>query len=472
VPNGGSIALLRRRLVAKENVMPEEYDLIVIGSGSAASSGWLYASSLGKRVAVFEKDVLGGECPTFACVPTKALLHSAEVRAAALAAGRFGVHVPNAHADYSAVKRWKDLVVSRTGAARGEAPFEEAGVDLYRREARFVSADEVEAGGSRFRASSFLVATGSVPRIPAVPGLAEAGFLTFRDAIDLTDAPERVCILGGGPVGCEFAQIFNSFGVEVFLVNRPDRLLAREDPEVGELLGSLFSERGVNVFLGATATRVEVSEGAKTVVIQHGQHQTRIGVDQILVATGKQPALDLGLDRAGIEYSEGGITVDAHLRTTNPSVFAAGDCVGPYKYAHAASYQGRVAVHNAFHEHQVSPDYTGMPRCVFTSPEVATAGLTEREVQEQDIPYRVGLAGIGSLGRANTTEEFDGFVKVLAREDGRLLGAAIVSPRAGEMIHELVLAIRTGLTAADVARTIHAFPTFSEAIGEACARVA
>ena len=445
-------------------------DLIVIGSGAAGSSAWQQAVKLGKTVTVFENAVLGGECPTFACVPSKALLHCAEVYVTLQGAPRFGIDLESLSFDYGRVKVRKDEVVARSGAADGDDAYREAGVRLIRQEARFVSPLVVESSGRRFTADRFLIATGSTTRIPDVPGLLDVGYLTFKEAVDLTRLPESVLIIGGGPVGCEFAQLFNTFGVRVVLVDHNDHLLPREDREVGETLGALFGERGVRVLTRASVVRVERTAGSKLVTIERDHIPEELKVEEILIATGKLPDLDLGLDLAGVSYDAStGVTVDDFLRTTNPAIFAAGDCSGPYRLTHVASYQGRLAVENAFSVEPRRTDYRAIPRCVFTTPEVAAVGLTEGQAREKGVPVTVGRAQIARLERASTTEEFPGFVKVLADDSQRLVGASIVAPRAGELIHELTLAIAVGATAQQVADVIHAFPTFSEAVQTACA---
>jgi pyruvate/2-oxoglutarate dehydrogenase complex dihydrolipoamide dehydrogenase (E3) component len=337
-----------------------------------------------------------------------------------------------------------------------------------RERARFVAPDAVEAGGERYTADRFLIATGSSDVIPPIDGLDEAGCITFKEAIDLTAPPESIFILGGGPVGCEFAEVFSSFGSQVTIADQLPRLLPNEDPEIGHLLTHHFLQRGVTVLTETTASRFERDGDRKRVTVKTPDGEDRITVDEVLVAVGRKPNTDVGLEEAGVEYDKGGVKVDGTLRTSNPRVYAAGDVAGPYRFTHAASYQGGIAVYNAFSDETVEVDYSAMPRCVYTSPEVATVGLTEEQARERFDPVYVGIAELGTLGRANTSEEFEGFVKVIADGERRLVGAAIVAPPAGEMIHELALAIRLGATADHVASTVHAFPTFSEAIPEAC----
>jgi pyruvate/2-oxoglutarate dehydrogenase complex dihydrolipoamide dehydrogenase (E3) component len=342
----------------------DHFDLIVIGSGAAAASCWSAAARIGKRVAVFEAEILGGECPNFACMPTKALLHCAAVYEAVVGAGKFGIEIGSVSVNYGGVKAWKDAVVSRTGASLGEQPYRSMGVVVIRGRVRFISPGEVEANGRVYRAEHFLVATGASPLRPEIAGLHEAGYLTFREAIDLAVVPSSVLVLGGGPVGCEFSHLLSAFGSRIVLADRNPRLVHREDAEVGDFLAEHFRRRGVDVRLNTGVTRVERVPQGKRVTLSPGDE--RVVVEEILVATGQTPNTDLGLDEAGIEYNQDGIVVDETLRTTNARVHAAGDVIGPYGFTHAAAYQGRVACHNMFGERRRRVDYSAMPRCVLT----------------------------------------------------------------------------------------------------------
>ena len=450
----------------------EHFDLIVIGSGAAGSSCWFAARAAGKSVAVFEEDALGGECANFACVPTKALLHAAEVLDTINDAARFGIEVGPVSFDYKRVNAWKTAVLSETGAALGEGPYEEAGVALFRDRARFVSSGEIEAGGKRFTAEKFLIATGAGPSVPPIPGLAEAGYLDFHGAIEIESLPGSVFILGGGAVGCEFSQLFSSFAAEVDLADLVDRLLPREDAEAGTLIAETFEQRGVKVMLSAAVTSLGLEDGKRRVTLSVDGREHSLLVDQVLVASGKRPNMDIGLDAAAVNHDALGIGVDEGMRTSNPNIFAAGDVVGPYRLTHAASYQGQVAFSNMFGGGNRSVDYRAMPRCVFTTPEVAAVGLTQEEARDQLGGVRVGMANIFDNDRGLTSGQRSGFVKVLTDDDGRLVGGVAVAPRAGDFMHELALAVALGASSRDVASAIHAFPTFSEALAAACAAVA
>jgi pyruvate/2-oxoglutarate dehydrogenase complex dihydrolipoamide dehydrogenase (E3) component len=448
-------------------------DLIVLGAGSAASACWFAARRLGKSVTVFEGGVLGGECPTFACVPTKALLHAAEVLSAAKGGHRFGIEAGGLDFDYARVKAWKDSVVAQTGAALGERPYLEQGVRLVREYGRFVGPNSVEAAGKLYTAERLLIATGASVAVPDVPGLEQAGFLTFKEAIDVASLPRSLFILGGGASGCEFADLFSSFGVRVTLCDRNSTLLHKEDPEAGDALASALRERGVDVRLDTTVVSAGRDATAKRLTLRGPTGEIQVSVDEILVASGKRPNLDIGIEAAGIEIDgHGELRLDSTLATTNPAVFAAGDAAGPYRFTHAASYQGEVACHNMFSDDRWEVDYSAMPRCVFTSPEVACVGMTEALARERGIETVTGRAEVRDADRALTSGVTEGFVKVVAAADGRLLGGVIVSPRAGEVCGELALAISLGVTARQLAATIHPFPTYSEALVAACASIA
>ncbi len=447
------------------------FDLIVIGSGAAGSSCWFTARQAGKSVAVFEDGILGGECANVACVPTKALLHAAEVLDTVRSAPRFGIDPGDVSFDYRRVKAWKDSVVAQTGAAQGEAPFAEAGVTLIRRRARFVGPNAIEAGGQRYTAERFLIATGARQSVPSIEGLAETGYIAFYDAIDLTAPPASLFVLGGGAVGCEFTQLFSSFGSKVIIANTRPRLVAKEDPEVGDFLGESFRERGIEVLTGATTTKVERAGGKKRVTLKRNGRAQTVEVDEVLVATGKTPNTDLGLEAARVEYDKAGVKVNAGMQTANPAVFAAGDVAGPFRFTHTASYQGQVAFHNMWSDRQVEVDYRAVPRCVFTTPEIAAVGLTELQAREQHDTVRTGFADLVENDRGLTTDQRRGFVKVIADGEGTLLGGVMVGPRAGEVIHELGLAVSLGANASAIASLIHAFPTFSEALGQACSAI-
>ena len=441
-----------------------DYDLIVIGSGAGGSVGASYARKLGKTVAIVESEkVLGGECPNWACIPTKALLQAAEVYQTALSAKSFGVETSKVKVSISKLRQYRNLVVSRTTARDDEKLLAEEGIALIRGRAKFVSKDEIEVNKKRYRAKRYLVATGADTFVPPIPGIEKSGYITFKEAAEFKTLPKSIVIIGGGPIGCEFAQLYSDLGVKVTLLEAAERLLVKEEAEVGKLIESLLESRGVTVITGAKIAKIE----KKMVVIG----KTKIKADQLLLATGKTANLSFEPKSAGVVVENGKIRTNAFLQTSNPRIFAAGDNVGPLQFTHTAAYQSRLAVHNAFNRRKVRPGYLSIPRCVFVRPEVASVGFTESEAKKRGLKVKTGISELAGLGRANTSSSFEGFVKVVADRRGVILGGAIVAPRAGEMIHELALAIRLKATASEVADLVHAFPTYSEAVKLACANV-
>lgn len=448
-----------------------DFDLIVIGSGGGGNVGAYYAKSLGKKVAIFEKGDIGGECPTWACVPTKALLHAGDVYNTVKNAKQYGVHVKDIEVNYHEVKAWKDLVVSRTGASLGEVPFKKEGITLIREKASFVSPHEVEAGGKIYSAAKFIIATGSKAFIPQIEGIEDSGFITFDKAVDLKEIPESILIFGGGPVACEFAHHFSRFGSRVTIVNRSEKLLSNEDTEVQDIIQALFENQDISVLTNSTISKIENKGHKKIVHIKKGDANKSYEVEQVLIATGKVPVLDFAPEKAGIKIIDHKLKVNKFLQTNVNHIYAAGDIIGPFQFTHTANYQSYLAVQNAFSNNKISADYSVVPRCVFVSPEVASVGISEKSAKEKGISIMKGMVPIAVVGRANTSNQFDGFIKVITDKKGYIIGASIVAPRAGEMIHELSLAIKMRAKSNDLAKMIHAYPTYSEAIRVACSMV-
>ncbi len=449
-----------------------DFDLIVIGTGSGGGVSAHIAAQARKKVAAVEADTLGGECPNFGCVPTKALLQAAETYETVLGGGRFGVTANKVTVDYKTVKAWKDAAVRHTGTEEGAAFYKNEGIKVIHGKAHFLDQWTISVDGLRYHAKQFLVASGTKSVVLPIPGLAETGFITYREAINLTELPKSIFVIGGGAIGCEFTHLFSAFGVKVHIADMTSRLLALEDSEVGDLMAALMEKRGVSIHTSAKITRIDKNGSQKVVTFEKDGQTHQVTVNEILLSSGKAANTDLGLENAGVEYDKSGIKVNDFMQTTNKHIYAAGDVVGPYRFTHMASYQSRIAVHNMYHrEKKARAKYHAVPRCVFTDPEVACVGVTEQQLKDKDYPYQIGAVPITVAGRSNTSGASHGFVKVLANKHGVLLGASIVSPRAGEMIHELTLAIQHRMTARQIAETIHAFPTWSEAVRSACQKI-
>ncbi len=448
-----------------------DFDVIVIGTGSGGGVAAHELHKKGKKIAIVEQEKIGGECPNYGCIPTKALLQSAEVLNTIKRASDFGIKVGPAEIDYPALKAWKDKAVWNTGTHTGEQNYRDDGITVLKGHAHFIDQWTLSVHGKRYTAHKFLIATGTHDFIPTIAGLEEAGYIGYRQALDMTKPPKKLFIIGGGAIGCEFTEIFSSFGVDVHIAEFADRLLAKEDPEVGQLVEALFESKGVTVHVDSKVVKVEKKGSQKVVTVEtHGSHH-KVTVDEILLAAGKVPNTDLGLENADVEFNRHGVHVTNEMQTTNPHIFSACDVTGGYMFTHMANYQSRIAAQNMFSNLKHVADYKAVPRCVFLSPEVASVGKTEAELKEKGVKYQVAAVPISILGRANTSQEDAGFVKVLANKKGVLLGASIVAPRAGEMIQELTLAIQYKMKASRLEYTIHAFPTWNQAIRSACAKI-
>lgn len=444
-----------------------DYDLISIGSGAGGGVAAHILARQGKKVAIIEDHAVGGECPNFGCVPTKALLHAAEAYRSAKKAKDFGIKVSALNFNYQTIKKWKDQAVKNTGVEEGERAYSADGIAVIKGHAHFISPQEISVSGRRYTARRFVIATGTSQFIPPIEGLKEAGFITYREAIDLTKPLNKVLVIGGGAIGCEFTQLFATFGSKVTLTEFAPRLLAREDPEIGELVQAVFEQLlGVDVQVSSEVIKVEKKGGKKIVHFKSGQSLRKVSVDEIMVATGKVPRTDLGLENAGVRYDRHGVKVNSFMQTSAKHIFAAGDVTGNLMFTHMASYQSRIAAHNLFaaRGNRVRADYHAVPRVVFIDPEVAAVGYSEEELKASKVKYKSAVAPVSIIGRANTSDSDIGFVKIVASPKNVVLGASIVSPRAGEMIHELTLAVQNHLKLEAITDTIHAFPTWSEAV--------
>ena len=383
-----------------------DFDLIVIGTGAGGNVAAHIANSKGKRVALFEREaVVGGECPNWGCVPTKALLNAAEHYKSGQNAPNFGIKVGSLGYDYKKVRAYKTKVVERTGTADGDETFRKSGIKVIHSDAHFLNRHEVTASGKRYTAKNFVIATGTSDFIPPVEGLTESGYITFKEAIDLKQPPKSLLVIGGGAIGCEFTELFTSFGSKVHLVEAMPRLLGREEPEAADLLKALFENRGVKVHTGALVTKVAKKASKKEVTISVDGKNHTVLVDEVLVASGKRPNVDFGLDNAGVVYDpKRGIKTNEFMQTTARNIFAAGDVVGPYQFTHTASYQSRIAAMNILHQKSnwEKADYRAVPRCVFVDPEIASVGITEAEARDKKIHVRVGMAPISIIGRSRS----------------------------------------------------------------------
>lgn len=447
------------------------YDLAIIGGGSAGISAADLARALGASVALIEREKLGGECLYTGCVPSKALLHAAQVVANVRAATSVGLRATLEPTDLGpvmdSVKRATERVYIETDAPEHLLA---QGIDVAFGAARFRSPRELQVNGQTVTARHYLIATGSHPAIPPIPGLAETGFLTNETIFSLRELPARLAIIGGGPIGCELGQAFARLGSQVTILQRPARLLPKDEPEASALLQARLVSEGVMVLLEATVKHVMRSAQGITLTAHVGQEMQQIESDAILIATGRAPNVaSLDLDVAGVQYdAQRGVHVDAFLRASNPHIYAAGDVTGGYLFAHAAARDARLAVRNALFPGARKRDTHVMPWATFTEPEIAHVGLTEVEARSQHgATVQVTTQAYSGVDRAVTDGATTGFVKLVHTAKGQLLGAQIVGPRAGDNINELTLALAQRLTLGQIAAATHVYPTLALAIQQA-----
>jgi pyruvate/2-oxoglutarate dehydrogenase complex dihydrolipoamide dehydrogenase (E3) component len=449
-----------------------DYDLIVIGSGAGGSVAADIVAKAGKRVAIIEADLMGGGSPNWGDIPTKALLEAAKVFSSAKNAETFGVRASTAGFNYPSVRAWKDLAVKRTGAETGAKYYQSRGIGVYHGHAHFISPHEITVNRRHLSAENFLIATGSQWTPLSVPVSERVTPLDARTALDLPKPPRTVFIIGGGMTGVEFAELFSTFGSKVYIADEAPRLLPREDQEVSQLVEAVFSKRrGIQVLTKAKITGIVLDGLSPRVTFLRGGEQHSVKVDQVLVAIGKQPAVDIGLENAGVAYTARGVETNEHLQTNVRHIYAAGDVLGRHMFTHMGIYESRIAANNILHKQKAVPDYHAVPRVTFLTPEVASVGMSEEDCLKRDLGIKTSIVPVNVIGRANVSNAMDGFVKVITDRRGVLIGASVVCGHAGEVIHELGLAIQYQMTAAQVANTLHAFPTWSEAVRIACAQI-
>lgn len=453
-----------------------DYDVIVIGSGAGGIVCARLLASAGKSVAVVEAQQLGGSSLHSACIPTKALLESAGLYHKVKHATQLGLRGDGVGFNYPSVKAWKDRVVKSTGIFETEESLHQTGITVIHGAAHFIDGQTISVGAVRFRAKQFVIATGSEPKAPQVAGLNRESFLTPKDALDLSRPPKSLLIIGGGSTGIEFASIFGSFGSKIHLVERAARLLPAEDALAGDTVQkNLHTQYGVETSLRSVVQSVAKRGMKKQVVIKQGASLKTIVVDEILIATGKQPTTDIGLENAGVAYDAAGISVNSHLKTTAKHIFAIGDVTSiEARSTHSALHQGRTAAYNILHPKKSIPaDYTALPRTVFSEPEVAAVGLAPHQLRHSKLQTVSATASLDVIARSHVYPKQQGFVKLVAeKRTGRIIAGTIVAPHASELIHELTLAVHNRLDVHALANTIHAFPTWSEAIRVASSKLA
>lgn len=448
-----------------------DFDLIVIGSGASGSVAATIAAKAGKRVAIIESDVLGGESSNWGDVPSGALLKTAHLYRQAKEGSEFGLRSSGLGYNYPALRSWKNTAVKRTGVANNRRFYEGHNISVFMGRAHFITPHEITVNRRHLSAKRFLIASGAEWSVPAIKGLSDIPFYTPRTILETLRPPKSILIIGGGEDGIEIAQLLSTFGTKVYLTEQKQRLLPREEPETSELIEKVLEKQGVSVLTRSKVVAVHKVDTGVKVIISRGGMEKFIRCDEVLVATGHVPMVDLGLNNASVTFDEKGIKVNRYLQTTARHIYAAGSVLGRHQQTHTAIIEGQVAAHNLFHFDRITPDYTAITRLISTYPEIAQTGLTVREARKKDLSIKTGFAPLSIVGRSNIADFDDGFVKIITNENRVVIGATVVAPGAGEIVHELALAIKARIKADVIAQTPHAFLSWSEAVRVAASKI-
>jgi pyruvate/2-oxoglutarate dehydrogenase complex dihydrolipoamide dehydrogenase (E3) component len=436
-------------------------DLCVIGAGSGGLSVAAGAAQMGASVVLIERAKMGGDCLNYGCVPSKSLIAAGAAAQTAREAARFGIGVEGPRVDGAAVFARVRSVIAAIAPNDSAERFEGLGVRVIRAHARFTGPDRVQAGEAEVRARRFVVATGSGPAVPPIPGLDQVPYLTNETIFDLDAIPEHLIVLGGGPIGIELAQAFRRLGAKVSVVEMA-AILGRDDPELADAIRRRLAREGVAIRENARAESVARTETGVAVALS-GSEPSRVEGTHVLVAVGRRPHVkDLGLDLAGVAVEPKGIVVDARLRTTNPRVFAIGDAAGGLQFTHVANFHAGIAIRNILFRWPARADRAPIPRVTFTDPELAQVGLTEAEARAQHLNFRILRWPMHDNDRAQAEGETEGLIKVVATPRGKVLGAGIAAAHAGELIQPWTLAIAQGLGLGALANVVAPYPTLGE----------
>jgi pyruvate/2-oxoglutarate dehydrogenase complex dihydrolipoamide dehydrogenase (E3) component len=437
-----------------------EYDLAILGAGASGLIAADFAIELGARTALLDKGPIGGDCTWTGCVPSKSLIKVATVAHHARIAARYGIGVCAPVTDMAQVRAYLRATIQQIYEPTTPEALRKKGMEVFIGAARFLDPHTLEVEGQKIRAKKVLINTGAEPRIPAIAGLANVPYFTYRQIFENDQLPHHLLIAGGGPLGCEIAQAYRRLGSDVTIV--AERLLPHEEPDVSELLNRIFTQEGIER-IAAPAESVCSEGGAITLQSKAGNATGNL----LLIATGRAPLVrGLGLEAANVRYSERGIEVNKFLQTTAGHIYAAGDVIGGPQFSHLAGWQGFQAVRNALLPGNNAGTSPAMPHITFTSPEVAQIGMTERTARDKFKPKDLLIKSfdIGKVDRAVSEDDRLGLFKIVARSNGAILGASIVGDRAGEAITEIAIAMRSNLKLSDLAATIHPYPTYSTGI--------
>ncbi|PQO33237.1 FAD-containing oxidoreductase [Blastopirellula marina] len=462
-----------RRLV--ENVHPADwkppqpsgrYNLVVIGAGTAGLVAAAGAAGLGAKVALIERDLMGGDCLNVGCVPSKGIISAARMVLQQRRGSEFGINTSAHEAiDFAAVMQRMRTLRAEISPNDSAERFCKLGVDVYFGQAQFVDSQTVQVDGQRLKFKKAVIATGARAAIPSIAGLDRVDYLTNESVFSLTKLPPRLGVVGSGPIGCELAQAFSLLGSQVTLLGRSPHVLPKEDADASTIVAKAMTRDGVRIHNGTSNLQVKPGE-AISLTWSENEISHQADVDQLLFATGRRPNVEhLNLEAVGVHYNEQGVQVNDRLQTTNRNIFAAGDICSPYQFTHAADFMARAVIQNALFFGRKRWTDLIIPWCTYTSPEVAHVGLSEHQAKEQGRGIDTYSQHFTENDRAILAGETEGLVKVHVKKNtDKIVGATIVAPHAGEMISEITLAMTHGLGLGKIGSTIHPYPTQTEAI--------
>lgn len=441
-----------------------DYDLCIIGGGAAGLVAAAGAATLGAKVVLVEKKALGGDCLHYGCIPSKTLIHSAKVAHTIRDAERFGIPAQTPLIDLPAVMQRVQSVIKHIEPNDSPERFAALGVEVVFGAGRFTAPDVFAVNDRLLYAKKFVIATGTRPAIPPLAGLDQTPYLSNETLFSVQEDIRHLLILGAGPIGCEMAQSLARLGSRVTLFDLAPRLLPHEDEDMSAVVSAQFKQEGIDLHLGIQVIKVERHNGEVRVLLEHPkQGQYWLSGSHLLIAAGRKANLEnLGLEMAGIELNNGRLILDARLRTSNKNIYACGDVAGPYLFTHMAEHQAGVVLRNALFHWPGKVQTRNIPWCTYTDPELARVGLSESNALQQGIAHRVYRFPFADIDRAATEGEAVGMAKIITTPRGKLLGACIVGPHAGELIAEYVLAISKGMKAGDLSNTIHIYPTLAQ----------
>jgi pyruvate/2-oxoglutarate dehydrogenase complex dihydrolipoamide dehydrogenase (E3) component len=445
-----------------------KYNLVVIGAGTAGLVTAAGAAGLGAKVALVERELMGGDCLNVGCVPSKALISSARVVAVARESESLGVSSTSVSVDFAAIMQRMRRLRSEIAPNDSVQRFADLGIDVFLGDAKFSASGQVRVGDVELNYKKAVIATGARASAPPISGLDKVRYLTNETVFSLTELPKRLGIIGAGPIGCELAQSFARFGSEVFLVESTHGIMPREDQAAAAIVKNSLIQSGVNLLCcGQNLTLEPVESNKIRLRVDSHEIQYEEVVDELLVAVGRAPNVTtLGLENVGVEFDAvQGVIVNDRLQTSNSKIYAAGDVCSRFKFTHAADFMARTVIQNALFFGRAKASSLLIPWCTYTSPEIAHVGLSEADAKERGVAHDIYLQEFADVDRAILEGETAGFVKVVAKKGkDRILGATIVAQNAGDMIGELTLAMKHGIGLGSIASTIHPYPTCAEAI--------